>query len=989
MHPHQSRFVAFCQQLLVLGVVAAVLVPAATIVSLDVVRERPGGDTSGAASADSTAAALAAYASVADKPSVVPAGEVDVKLHEFALTPAKSTSTTGSHATTAAYVGEQAVYATTVADETTGTTTIVSDPQEVTGFGTVGVTWASDEQIAEGDISIQVRTQTDGDWDEWQDLDYHGDHAPDPDTTEADDARPGTDEALVGHVDQVQVKAEVKSSEVPDDLKLAVIDPGNATGTTVESPDIDTSELPVIPDAVPDDSGDLLDTESSEDADPAADTDADSGSTDGLMLAAATTVTKPYIYSRAQWGANEKLREQTEPSYGTIHGGFVHHTVNANDYTAAEVPAIIRSIYAYHVKSRGWRDIGYNFLIDKFGRIWEGRYGGVDRAVVGAHTENYNSDSFGASAIGNFDIAEPPQEVVGAFGSLFAWKLSLHGVSAAATNVTIGKTVFASSIMGHRDTKATACPGKYLYARIPDIRRIAASAQSGWTFTAKDSDLTGTVHPDLIARRASDGLGVIIPTTGKSGFAGKATMSYSAKNAVVLSPDLTGDGRADLVVVAKTGKNKGKLVVRPGTGNGGFGKGIAANKKQQRGRNLLAAVGDVNGDGHADLFSRAATGKKKGTAAIWLGKGDGRFEKQSLKSKVFGGYDLVTAAGDVDGDGLADLIARDKSGTLWLHPGKGNGGFPTRRSLSGAWGGYDAIIAGDFTRDGIVDLLVRGAKTSVTKVRRGNGDGSFAAGGAPYRSLKKQQRLLGAANVFGDDLPDVLAVNDGKLAVIKHTGGTDLGTPVVTNLDLRSADLVLNAGDWNGDGHGDVIYRQGDGLLLALGDGNGSFGSPAQLGSGFGAAQLIAAVGDLSGDGKPDVMAQTATGVMLYPGNGQTGFDTPFVMYSSIGGSSSIAAGKWDADGAPDVLVRNGNSLFLYPSNGPGGLMAPRQLNVDLSPYDWVVGVGSLAVTGHPDLVVRNPKTGGLYALKGAGDGSIAGKPRALGFGFGGYDLAG
>ena len=114
---------------------------------------------------------------------------------------------------------------------------------------------------------------------------------------------------------------------------------------------------------------------------------------------------KPLIYSRAQWGANEKLRDQSPPNYGTIKAGFIHHTVNANNYTAADVPALLRGIYAYHTQSRGWRDIGYNFLVDRFGRIWEGRYGGVDKAVVGAHTLGYNEVSFAMSAIGNYDIA--------------------------------------------------------------------------------------------------------------------------------------------------------------------------------------------------------------------------------------------------------------------------------------------------------------------------------------------------------------------------------------------------------------------------------------------------------------------------------------------------------------------------------------------------------------------------------------------------------
>jgi hypothetical protein len=114
--------------------------------------------------------------------------------------------------------------------------------------------------------------------------------------------------------------------------------------------------------------------------------------------------------------------------YGDVHAGFVHHTVNANNYTRREVPAILRGIYAYHTQSRGWRDIGYNYLIDRFGRIWEGRYGGVTLPVVGAHTLDYNENSFGTSAIGNYQIARPTSAMLDAYARLFAWKLSLSGV---------------------------------------------------------------------------------------------------------------------------------------------------------------------------------------------------------------------------------------------------------------------------------------------------------------------------------------------------------------------------------------------------------------------------------------------------------------------------------------------------------------------------------------------------------------------------------
>ena len=120
------------------------------------------------------------------------------------------------------------------------------------------------------------------------------------------------------------------------------------------------------------------------------------------------------------------------PSYGTVKTGFIHHTVNTNNYTAEQVPSLLRGIYAYHTQSRGWRDIGYNYLVDRFGRIWEGRYGGVTRAVVGAHTLGYNEVSFAMSAIGNFDIARPPAAVLTAYARLFAWKLSLYNIRADA-----------------------------------------------------------------------------------------------------------------------------------------------------------------------------------------------------------------------------------------------------------------------------------------------------------------------------------------------------------------------------------------------------------------------------------------------------------------------------------------------------------------------------------------------------------------------------
>ena len=125
----------------------------------------------------------------------------------------------------------------------------------------------------------------------------------------------------------------------------------------------------------------------------------------------------------------------------------------------------------------------------------------------------------------------------------------------------------------------------------------------------------------------------------------------------------------------------------------------------------------------------------------------------------------------------------------------------------------------------------------------------------------------------------------------------------------------------------------------------------------------------------------------IYPGRGLAGVKKAYPAYGAITAGSQIGIGRWNGDGAPDTLIRRGARLTLYPGNGPGGLSRPSRLPVDLSPYDWVIGVSDLTRTKHPDLIVRQKGTGRLYALQGTTTGFHA--PVYLGQGFGGYDLTG
>jgi uncharacterized protein with LGFP repeats len=138
---------------------------------------------------------------------------------------------------------------------------------------------------------------------------------------------------------------------------------------------------------------------------------------------------------------------------------------------------MVRAMYAYHVKSRGWCDLGYNFLVDRFGRVFEGRYGGAQWPVLGAHTASFNSNSFGVALIGNFEKAAPPQAMLESTARVLAWKLDANYRSPLATITLDGSRLH--TVSGHRDTKATACPGTQLYNKLGWLKQRVNTLMGG------------------------------------------------------------------------------------------------------------------------------------------------------------------------------------------------------------------------------------------------------------------------------------------------------------------------------------------------------------------------------------------------------------------------------------------------------------------------------------------------------------------------------
>ncbi|MFF4649790.1 peptidoglycan recognition protein [Streptomyces sp. NPDC001380] len=328
-------------------------------------------------------------------------------------------------------------------------------PRRTRPFSMVGAVWNDARAPLDATVRIRTRRSADGRWGPWTVLQAEDRVDPDPGRKQA---RGYTSPLWVGPSDGVQVAVgRPVGGVLPAGLHLALVDPGGPG---------DPARQPPVAGGPP---GWLL-----------------------LPTAAAPhprrtfTAPRPAIVTRAGWRADESLRHRTSLVYaGAVHMVFIHHTDNPNGYSCSQVPDMIRAMYQYHVAELAWDDIGYNFLVDRCGTIYEGRAGGVDRPVVGGHTMGFNIGSMGIAAIGDFRAGHPvPKPMADSIARLAAWKLSLAGVDPAgratmvsqdsATRYAKGTAVRLAAISGHRDAVWTECPGDSLYAALPGIRAAAA-----------------------------------------------------------------------------------------------------------------------------------------------------------------------------------------------------------------------------------------------------------------------------------------------------------------------------------------------------------------------------------------------------------------------------------------------------------------------------------------------------------------------------------
>ncbi|WP_260333672.1 peptidoglycan recognition protein family protein [Streptomyces beigongshangae] len=387
--------------------------------------------------------------------------------------------------------------------------------RDVRHFSLVGVVWDDPDSELHGRVQVRTRAGGTTDWSAWQDLEAHNhEHAADPDTAEraSGRVRGSTAPLWVGDSDGVEVRVRPTATAttadgrtggahaaepLPGGLRVELVDPGAGPASQDPGPETGHAGFPAAESAASAANAALAPAGATEiPALSRKETRAALSAARGVWKDAAGVVAgqrarpyigaRPRIVTRRGWGADEGLRERKFSYTKTVRAAFVHHSATGNNYRCAQAPSVIRSIYRYHVRSSGWRDIGYNFLVDKCGNIYEGRAGGVARPVMGAHTLGFNSRSTGIAVLGSFGATNPPAAVVKAVARLTAWKLGLHGAnprgktyltSGGGNLYRKGKNVRLNVISGHRDGFATECPGRRLYAKLGKTRAASARYQ--------------------------------------------------------------------------------------------------------------------------------------------------------------------------------------------------------------------------------------------------------------------------------------------------------------------------------------------------------------------------------------------------------------------------------------------------------------------------------------------------------------------------------
>ena len=671
------------------------------------------------------------------------------------LAPAPVPSTAGQ---TAAPQAKATPTPTTTPTPTAGPTVLLSAPVKVDKARFVGVSWPGPasggaEPGAAG--TVWLRTRAGAGWSAWREVEPAADG---PDATSRE-YRPGRVYSDGQWLDAgtAEVQLRVDPPATTQTAPKAGAKGNRATTGAVTGPGSGLQAHLITPDMTP------------------------TPGTEPARAGVATAATaQPRIVSRAGWGADESIR-RADPSYSdTVKAAVIHHTVQSNSYPPSESAALVRSDYLYHVRSRGWNDVGYNFLVDRYGRVFEGRYGGVTRPVLGAHAGGFNTDTTGVAMLGTFSSARPTSYMLAAIERLLAWKLDLthvdprgHTVLTSAgganTRFPAGTRVVANTILGHRSTSYTDCPGSPTIALLPSIRsavsRIGLPKIYGGTAT------TSRVQPETggyagVHARFSSTVRWRVSVTGSNGatvrsWTGEGAEAKVRWNGRTAAGGLAPPGWATMTVTATAGGASARPATSrvfvdrtlppSGTSTGGFSGGAWT-------------VSNANAD-------QLSTSSPVFTSYRWGRTGD------------------LPVVGDWDGDGTQTVgVVRPNQALDSNHFLLRNSDFSVIDFWYGRYG--DRVVVGDWNGDGTWTPGV--VRAGTWALRNANSGGpadvtlSFGRSGDRY--------LAGDWDGDGDFTP---GVHRAGTFWLRNSAG---GGPSEVHVRFGRTDDLGFAGDWNGNG---------------------------------------------------------------------------------------------------------------------------------------------------------------------------------------------
>lgn len=307
------------------------------------------------------------------------------------------------------------------------------------------------------DTRLGIRTRGDDGWDPWMEV-----HA---DSFDAPDGRAPGDE---GHGSGAGI-GPVWLGHGIDEVEVAVLDGPTEPLRISQVHLVEPTQDPTTPTRL----------RSSSTADD--DDDSVNASTSDPTLPALVRPRSSWATSDMTWACD------TGPSTTSdLRAVVVHHTAGRNGYAKSDVPGIMRAIWNYHVKTRGWCDVAYNFFVDTYGGIWEARQGGIDKAIIGGHTYGFNTDTAGVAQLGNFHTGDTgtstPSAMTEATKTIVGWKLANHGVEPSGTTTLTNRSdktvngvppdgeVTVPKVIGHRDLGQTSCPGDNTYNLLGSVR---------------------------------------------------------------------------------------------------------------------------------------------------------------------------------------------------------------------------------------------------------------------------------------------------------------------------------------------------------------------------------------------------------------------------------------------------------------------------------------------------------------------------------------